>query len=346
MSKLFCMGNPLLDISADVKDDCLTKYGLSMNNAILAEEKHMPLYNDLIENYQVQYIAGGATQNSARVCQWMLQEEGATAFSGAVGSDKNGEQLKKCAENDGVAVYYAVNKEVPTGLCACLIKDKERSLCTNLQAANTYKLEDCNSSTIKSAWESASHYYSSGFFLTVSPESAMEVAKHAAANNKTYCLNLAAPFIPQFFTKPLLELIEYSDYIFGNESEAEAIGKALNLTDCSVSAVAKHLQGLKVAEGKKPRTVVITQGSECTVVVNQNGATEYSVDKMDSSKIVDTNGAGDAFVGGFLSQLVNGRDIQSCVEAGHYAAGVIIQVSGTSLEGKPEWNNSKRGKKE
>ncbi len=37
------MGNPLLDISADVPMDLLTKYDLKLNNAILAETKHLPL---------------------------------------------------------------------------------------------------------------------------------------------------------------------------------------------------------------------------------------------------------------------------------------------------------------
>ena len=33
------MENPLLDISADVPTEFLTKYGVTLNNAILAEEK-------------------------------------------------------------------------------------------------------------------------------------------------------------------------------------------------------------------------------------------------------------------------------------------------------------------
>lgn len=52
------MCNPLLDISAEVPTELLEKYGVSLNNAILAEEKHIPLYQDLIDNYSVQYIAG------------------------------------------------------------------------------------------------------------------------------------------------------------------------------------------------------------------------------------------------------------------------------------------------
>ena len=65
--------NPLLDISAEVPIEFLEKYGCTLNNAILAEEKHIALYEELVAAYPVQYIAGGATQNSIRVAQWMLQ---------------------------------------------------------------------------------------------------------------------------------------------------------------------------------------------------------------------------------------------------------------------------------
>lgn len=47
------MGNPLLDISAEVLDSVLAKYGLEPNNAVLAEEKHMPLYKELVDSYEV-----------------------------------------------------------------------------------------------------------------------------------------------------------------------------------------------------------------------------------------------------------------------------------------------------
>ena len=62
---------------------------------------------------------------------------------------------------------------------------------------------------------------------------------------------------------------------------------------------------------------------------------EYPVAKIEKEKIVDLNGAGDAFVGGFLSQYVNGADEAICVAAGTYAAQYMIQRAGTKLEGKP-----------
>ena len=41
---LFCIGNPLLDIQVTNGEQLLEKYGLKANDAILAEEKHRPMY--------------------------------------------------------------------------------------------------------------------------------------------------------------------------------------------------------------------------------------------------------------------------------------------------------------
>lgn len=61
--------NPLLDISGAADVDFLEKYNLEPNNAILAEEKHKPLYKELVSKYKVDYIAGGSGQNALRVAQ-------------------------------------------------------------------------------------------------------------------------------------------------------------------------------------------------------------------------------------------------------------------------------------
>jgi hypothetical protein len=67
------MCNPLLDISAVVPLEMLTKYDVKPGNAVLAEPSHVPVYGELVEKYKVEYIAGGAGQNTIRVAQWMLK---------------------------------------------------------------------------------------------------------------------------------------------------------------------------------------------------------------------------------------------------------------------------------
>ena len=68
--KILCgMGNPLLDIQATVAAGYLDKYGLESNNQILAEDKHLPIYKELVSWFPVDYFPGGATLNSIRVAQ-------------------------------------------------------------------------------------------------------------------------------------------------------------------------------------------------------------------------------------------------------------------------------------
>jgi sugar/nucleoside kinase (ribokinase family) len=45
---------------------------------------------------------------------------------------------------------------------------------------------------------------------------------------------------------------------------------------------------------------------------------------VNSNELVDTVGAGDAFVGGFLAGLITGSDVSRCVALGHSAARLIV----------------------
>eukprot|EP01041_Mallomonas_annulata_P001569 gene1569-3036_t len=327
---LLGMCNPLLDISANVGMDFLEKYGISLNNAILAEDKHLPLYDDLVANYPVQYIAGGATQNSIRVCQWMLQVPGATSYFGAIGSDNNGKILEQCASDDGVLVHYMKNPDVATGTCAVLVNGGERSLVANLAAANTFTVSHVEDATSQEIIRRAKVYYISGFFMTVSMDSILYVARHAAEENKIFAMNLSAPFLIQFFGEQLAAALPYTDYIFSNESEALCYGEAKGYgTDLHV--IALKLAAQPKASGCRPRVVVFTQGSSATIVAREGVVTQYAVPPLAKELLVDTNGAGDAFVGGYLSQLILGKSIEDCVRAGHYAARVIIQRSGCTF---------------
>ena len=168
------MGNPLLDISAVVTQEFLDKYGVELNNAVLAEEKHAPMYEDMVNQYPVEYIAGGATQNSIRVAQWMLQVPFATSYMGCIGKDSFGEELKKAALADQVNANYMIDESTPTGTCGVLVKDGERSLVAALNAANNYKVDHLSKPENWKLVEDARFYYSAGFFLTVSPDSMMK----------------------------------------------------------------------------------------------------------------------------------------------------------------------------
>merc|ERR1719463_232793 len=164
-------------------------------DAILAEEKHQPLFGELAALPTVQYIAGGATQNTIRVAQWMLQQPGATAYMGCVGKDDFAEKMKAACGKDGVKVCYMEDANTPTGTCACLINGIERSLCTNLNAANNYKETHLQQAENWKLCTEAKIIYSAGFFITVSPPSIKLASEQAMKGGALYCMNLSAPFL-------------------------------------------------------------------------------------------------------------------------------------------------------
>lgn len=336
--KVLGIGNPLLDILAEVPDSMLEKYKLEKNNAILAAEEHIPMYEELVKNYKVGYVAGGATQNSIRACQWMLKKfPNSCSYIGCVGKDQYSQDLEAAAKENGVNVQYLHLDSHPTGTCAVLITGHNRSMVANLGAANHY---DVNHLKEKAQWdvvENAKIFYISGFFLTSSPASAEEVAKHAHETNKIFTMNLAAPFICEFFKDPFMKCYPYTDYIFGNETEALKFAEVHNFGTTDLEQIALKMSQMEKANTKRPRTVVITHGTEPTIIACDGKVTLYDIIKLEKEKVLDTTGAGDAFVGGFLAQLAQGKAIEDCVRAANYAASLVIQKSGVIFPGEPDF---------
>ncbi len=220
-----------------------------------------------------------------------------------------------------------------------------RSLVTKLDAANHF-----TPSHLEPNWdvvERAKIFYSAGFFLTVSVDSMLRVAKHAVeTEGKVFSMNLSAPFLSEFFADNLNKVLEFTELLFGNEQEAVAFAKMKGWTEeeksKDVAAIAKKVAReckFSGREGSKGRTVVFTQGADEVVVVEGKEAEpkKFAVPKLAADKIVDTNGAGDAFVGGYLAQLALGADLETRVRCGNWAAQVIIQRSGCTFPEKMEF---------
>jgi len=325
------IGQPMLDITATVTEDFLNRYGLNSNDSILATERHENLFQDVVTNHQVGIFPGGQTLNTIRCAKWMLGEEVNALYTGAIGKDEFGRILQNKCEDAEVEALFYVQQEEPTSTCAALINGNEghRSMISSLNGANTYPFEYLKQDETWERVTQSAVYYTESYLLT-SPDgpACMEAAATDAHNhNKVFALNLSAPFIQQFFKKQFLQLVRKVDIIFGNEDEAAAFGEYHGMKGASIEQIAKKLCALP-SDKDTPRTVVITQGADCTIVCHDGQINRYKVSKV--SKVVDTTGAGDSFVGGYLSGLIRGEDEAECVAAGHYAASVVIQRVGAT----------------
>ena len=98
--------------------------------------------------------------------------------------------------------------------------------------------------------------YSSGFFLTVSPDSMIKVAEHAGITGKHFAMNLSAPFLAQFFKEPMLKVMAHSDIVFGNETEADEFANSNGYNTKDRVEIAKKIAALPlVSSGSAPRYV-------------------------------------------------------------------------------------------
>ncbi|XP_065157368.1 adenosine kinase-like isoform X2 [Atheta coriaria] len=336
-SLLLGIGNPLLDISASVDEAYLERYDMKANDAILADEKHMPIYKEIVEKYNADYIAGGSVQNSLRVAQWILDKPRVATFFGCVGEDEYSKILEERARADSVNVQYQYDVKQPTGTCAVLITGHHRSLCANLAAANCFTVDHIRKPENRKLMELAQYYYISGFFLTVNPETIMEVAKYSHAQKRTFIMNLSAPFISQFYKEPLMNAMPYIDILFGNETEAETFANEQSFGTKDLKEIALKICSLPKQDEAKPRIVILTTGSNPVILASNGKITEFPVVRLEEDKLVDTNGAGDAFVGGFLAQYIREQPLDVCIRCGIWTATQIIQRSGCTYEGKADF---------
>lgn len=333
---LVALGNPLLDLQIDVDAEYLEKYKLKANDAILSDESHASIFTDAVGHPSLKTVAGGAAQNAARGAQYVLPENSVVYF-GSVGKDQYSELLLKANAQAGLKSLYQYQTEYETGKCAALITGHDRSLVTDLAAANHFTPDHLKKPENWEYIEKAKFYYIGGFHLTVSPDAIYTLGQHAADNNKDFSVNLSAPFIVEFFKDVLDKTITFANYVIGNETEFAAYAKAHGLATEDLTEVAKYVSKEPKVNSKKDRTVIVTHGLEPTIAVTYDKeadsfkVTEFPVHALDAAKIKDTNGAGDAFAGGFLAGLVAGDSLETAIDKGQWLAKLSIQEVGPSF---------------
>eukprot|EP01120_Amphizonella_sp_Union-15-10_P006463 TRINITY_DN2078_c0_g1_i1.p1 TRINITY_DN2078_c0_g1~~TRINITY_DN2078_c0_g1_i1.p1 ORF type:complete len:340 (-),score=78.46 TRINITY_DN2078_c0_g1_i1:54-1073(-) len=325
------IGNPLLDIAVVAPDSLFQKYSVVPATACLADEKHEGLYEEIKKFPDVVYTAGGSAQNTARTISWVLGQPGIVTYVGCIGKDENGKKLREVATQDSVNVQYLEDETNVTGTCAVLIKNHERSLVANLAAASHYKIDHLKS--IQEWINKAKVIYGTGFFVTHSFESLIELGNQAIANDKVFMFCLCAEFLINFYTDKIDAIIPYCDYVFANDLEGVAFGKKKGWGE-DLKVIAKNLSELPKLNKKRNRTIIFTQGANPAIVYHEGQIKEYPSIQCPKELLVDTNGAGDAFVGAFIAGYIKGKSIDECVQAGHYVACEVIKRSGVAFPEK------------
>ncbi len=87
------------------------------------------------------------------------------------------------------------------------------------------------------------------------------------------------------------------------------------------------IQDLTTLSAAKKKLFIITLGASGSIAIDNGKRIEVPAYPLDQAKVVDTTGAGDAFIASFLSKYVYTHDVEASMKFGNeYAAKIVQQI--------------------
>jgi adenosine kinase len=333
---IIAIGNPIVDISSEIDKESIQKYRLKWGETVFVDPGNVGFFDELESKPQVTYIPGGSIQNTLRVASWCLNMEpnNVGKFSltmlGATGTDPYKDKIVNALKSSGVVPLIQSIPNMSTSRCGVGIYKKERCLLTEIRASNCLTEDFVNENLNKIDMNDA--FLIEGYFLQEKFEICKKLCLDFNRDKKFIILALSAVFMVQAHFEKILEISNYADMIVGNMEELEAFAgeKGESYKD-TFEKVCRKLSN-------KDRLFVITDGSKGVLVSKydyKKGKLDFILQSfptiMKTEEIVDLNGAGDAFLGGFLSQFMKGSSLYSCCRAGNDAASIILKNVGCTF---------------
>lgn len=243
----------------------------------------------------------------------------AVSWLGRVGDDSLGERVAREIRGDGVQVHAVIDAEARTGL---MVKERPSASST---AVHYYRAGSAGSrlrpEDLPEGWvESAALLHLTGITPLLS-DTARE-ALHAAIDRArasgaivTFDINYRSALAPAATAGPVLrDLAERSDIVFGGEEEF-----AVLYPETSVADAAARLRDAGCA------TTVVKLGPAGAAVITADTVVEAGGFAIEA---VDTVGAGDAFVSGYLSALLEDLDTDATLHRANACGAMACLVPG------------------
>jgi sugar/nucleoside kinase (ribokinase family) len=265
-------------------------------------------------------IIGGSANNSA--CGLSIMDE-EVCFIGKIGNDKFGEIYKRKLEDfnladDGIVLDQYAN----TGRSIIYVTpDGERTMNTYLGASIQLTSNDIQDNVFKNLngtfIEGYIYYLDDG--KNIIERSFSKTRKqHGFTAISLSDVNCVEQFRPDFF-----DLI-YDNKItllFGNKAEMMSLFEAETEANL-IKKMTDHSENID--------SLIMTSGNNGATVINNNKI--YNEDSIKVENILDTTGAGDLFVSGYIKAYLNGKKPDICLKCANYLASQIIRVDGGKLD--------------
>jgi sugar/nucleoside kinase (ribokinase family) len=306
------IGSALLDFIIEIDDNVLAEMDLKKGEMHLIDEKKSKEILKKLEKYEVKTAPGGSAANTLAGISAL---GGSAVFLGKIGKDKHGDFYEQKTNENGVNSRLSKHDFAATGHTITFITpDSERSFATHLGAALHFRKEDILEEDIKNS----RILHIEGYQLEdpALKEAAVHAMKIAKANNVKISVDLADPALIGRNLEPLKKLVkDYVDIIFVNEKEAEAFtGKK------EEEALHEIYDMCEIA--------VVKLGEKGSLVKADGMIYRIPINKI---KVVNTNGAGDAYAAGILYSIAKNIDMEKAGKIAAYISSQVVASAGARL---------------
>jgi sugar/nucleoside kinase (ribokinase family) len=310
------IGSPLVDFIIDADDALLHELSLTKGGMKLIDENESRSIRALVGKRVTDKVPGGSAANTLSALAIL---GGKAAFIGSIGDDEDGKFYLKESERSGVRGFLTKHDALTGHALTFITPGGERSFATHLGAAIRLTSDDIDVNVISRS--KVLHLEGYLFESPIQREAAVKGMRAAKDAGVLVSIDAADPGVVMRNRETLVSIAaEFADVIFLNEEEAAAF-------------TGKNGEDAARDVAKSVSIAVVKLGAKGSVI-----ATKDSVSHAHgfSAKVVNTNGAGDVYAGGFLYGLTRGLALEKCGLIGSFAAARVVEENGARLSKRPD----------
>lgn len=274
----------------------------SLNMDYSIKTSKMPNVGETVLGKEYTLNPGGKGAN----CAYALGRLGADiSMLGMVGLDENGKILKNNLKEVNVNDKNIKEINYSTGVAFVTVDEGGENSIIVISGANS-KVDksfiDENIALIKDSDIIVMQ-------LEIPIDTVLYVSKLAKEYDKTVILDPA----PARNDLPL-ELYKNIDIIKPNETEVLTLTGKDDIGNASLDLIEKGC-----------KNVIVTLGSEGSLLVTKDGMTKYDAEKVD---VVDTTAAGDTFTGALAFALSNDKELDEAIKFSNKVSSIVVTRKG------------------
>lgn len=275
----------------------------SLNTDLVVRTPRFPQPGETIAGEDLAIVHGGKGANQAVATARL---GGHVAMVGRVGADVFGRRLIRSLDQQRVDTSYVREDEGSATGTAVIVVDAEGENSIILSPGANRRVEPADV-------EAAEPLFGRAEMLVMQLEIPLPTVEFAARLARQHGLAVILnPAPAQVLSDRLLSCV---DLLVPNETELQLlVGREIDGVDSQVRAGRELLS-------KGPSGVIVTLGAEGALVVTAEGASHGPGRSVD---VVDTTGAGDAFVGALAVRLTAGRPLAEAVEYANCAGALAV----------------------